>query len=90
MRHCIQLKEIYFNDKKYHEFSKCIADTFKEDLKLKLKYANYISVTVYESTDINVKEKLLMYVLFIGNDGAEKTKFIALKDFTNATMLFQY
>lgn len=68
------------NDKKCQEFSESIADTFKDDLKLELKSANYISIMVDESTDIIVKGKLLMYARFISNDGIAKTKFIALKD----------
>lgn len=84
-RHGVQLGETYLNDKKCQEFSQCIADTFKEDLNLELKSTNYISVMVDESTDISIKEKLLVYVRFIGNDGTVKTKFVALKDLTNAT-----
>lgn len=84
-RHGVQLGETYLNDKKCQEFCQCIADTFKEDLNLELKSTNYVSVMVDESTDISVKEKLLVYVRFIGNDGTVKTKFVALKDLTNTT-----
>ena len=84
-RHGVRVGQTYATEHKCKEFTMLIGETFREAALNELKMSRYFAILMDSSTDSSVKEKELVYVLFVCADGKVKCCLLCMKDVADAT-----
>jgi hypothetical protein len=65
---------------------RCIADSLKQELVVKLKCSKYISILIDGSTDITAEEHANVYVRYVDtNDGSVRENILGVIKLPNST-----
>ena len=84
-RHGVTVGNTYATEPKCREFAMIIGESFKENVIDKMKSSPYFALLMDGSTDSSVKEKELVYVLYVGTNGKAECQFMCIKDVADAT-----
>ena len=84
-RHGVTIGNTYLNEMGCREMTSCVAESLVLQLHAALAKSRYFSILSDGSTDKGTVEQVLMYIIFIGEDGRLAQSLLKLSSIVNGT-----